>query len=168
MKSQLLPANCLRVFDHLVGLALKGLSLIHYHHKHMVRHDNSSIRNKDVTENLLLLNLFFPNAPFSNPLKTSETLTVFWCFQGVEKGCIGKKWVNSLYKSSIPSTHFRSMTFFCPPLKISECSFSMPLENIKSLVTYRSIRVSLIKVSFIKVAYQSIGLMSTILADIEP
>ena len=61
------------------------------------------------------------------------------------------------------------MTFFYPPLKISECSFSMPLENIiKSLVTYRSIKVSLIKVSFIKVAYQSIGLNSTILVDIEP
>ena len=25
--------------------------------------------------------------------KTSEKLTVFWCFQGVEKGCIGNKWV---------------------------------------------------------------------------
>ena len=97
------------------------------------------------------------------PLKTSETLTVFWSFRGVEKGCIRKKLVNSLYKSSFPSTHFRSITFFYPPLKTSECSFSMPLENMKSLVTYRSI-----KVSFIKVAYQSIGLMSTILVDIEP
>ena len=24
---------------------------------------------------------------------------VFWCFQGVEKGCIGNKWVNFLQKS---------------------------------------------------------------------
>ena len=28
---------------------------------------------------------FVPNAPF-------PYLTVFWCFQGVEKGCIGNKW----------------------------------------------------------------------------
>ena len=38
-------------------------------------------------------NPFVPNASFFYPLKTSENLTVFWCFQGVEKGCIGNKWV---------------------------------------------------------------------------
>ena len=32
--------------------------------------------------------------PFSTPLKTSENLTIFWCFQGKEKRCIGNKWVN--------------------------------------------------------------------------
>ena len=42
------------------------------------------------------LNPFFPNAPFFYPLKTSENLTIFWCFQGVEKGCIGNEWVNVL------------------------------------------------------------------------
>ena len=35
----------------------------------------------------------FANAPFLYPLKTSENFTVFWYFQGVEKGCIGYKWV---------------------------------------------------------------------------
>ena len=25
---------------------------------------------------------------------------VFWCFQGVEKGCIGNKWVNSVFLKS--------------------------------------------------------------------
>ena len=30
----------------------------------------------------------FPMHPFSTHL------TVFWCFQGVEKGCIGNKWLN--------------------------------------------------------------------------
>ena len=30
---------------------------------------------------------------FSTPLKTLENLTVF-CFQGVEKGFMGNKWVN--------------------------------------------------------------------------
>ena len=33
------------------------------------------------------LNPFVHNAPFLYPLKTSENLKVFWCFQGVEKGC---------------------------------------------------------------------------------
>ena len=42
------------------------------------------------------INSFVPSAPFLDPLKTSEDLTVFWCFQGVEKGCIGNNWVNAL------------------------------------------------------------------------
>ena len=32
----------------------------------------------------------------SLPLKTLENRKVIWCFQGVEKGCTGKKWVNIL------------------------------------------------------------------------
>ena len=40
-------------------------------------------------------NPFFPNALFLYPLKTSENRKIFWCFQGVVNGCIGKKWVNS-------------------------------------------------------------------------
>ena len=39
-------------------------------------------------------NPFVPNAPFLYPEKTSENLTVFWCFWGVGKRCIGNKWVN--------------------------------------------------------------------------
>ena len=46
----------------------------------------------------LIINPFAPSAPFLYPLKTSEHLTVFWCFQGVEKGCIGDKWVNLFKK----------------------------------------------------------------------
>ena len=44
----------------------------------------------------MLFNPFVPNAPFLYPLKTSENLTVFWCFQGVEKGCIGNEWVKQI------------------------------------------------------------------------
>ena len=40
------------------------------------------------------LNTFVPNATFLYPLKASESLTVFWCFQGAEKRWIGDKWVN--------------------------------------------------------------------------
>ena len=41
----------------------------------------------------LYINPFVPDAPFLFPLKTSENLTVFWCFQGVEKGCTANEWV---------------------------------------------------------------------------
>ena len=41
------------------------------------------------------VNPFTPNAPFLYPLKTTENLMVFWCFQGVEKRCIGKESVNN-------------------------------------------------------------------------
>ena len=40
------------------------------------------------------INPFVPNAPFLYPLKISDNLTVFWCFQGVQKEYIGNKWVN--------------------------------------------------------------------------
>ena len=39
----------------------------------------------------------FTMHPFSTPLKTSENRKVFGCFQGVEKGYIGKKWVNASF-----------------------------------------------------------------------
>ena len=39
------------------------------------------------------------NAPFLYPLKTSENFTIFCCFQGVEKECIGNKWANENVKN---------------------------------------------------------------------
>ena len=36
---------------------------------------------------------FVHHAPFLYPLKTSEYLTKFWCFQGIEKGYIGNEWI---------------------------------------------------------------------------
>ena len=48
---------------------------------------------------------FVPNAPFLYPLKTSENLTVFWCFQGVGKECIGSKWVKTDKKMWIFCMH---------------------------------------------------------------
>ena len=45
---------------------------------------------------------------FSTPWKHQKTSKVFWCFQGVEKGCIGNEWVKvdgeynfSFFKSNI-------------------------------------------------------------------
>ena len=46
-------------------------------------------------------NLFVPNAPLIYPLKTSENRKVFWCFQGVEQGWIGNRWVN-LFQANVP------------------------------------------------------------------
>ena len=42
---------------------------------------------------IININPFVPNAPFLYPLK------VFGCFQGVQKGCVCNKWVNSIMLS---------------------------------------------------------------------
>ena len=54
-----------------------------------------------------LFNPFVPNASFLYPLKTEENLTVFWCFQGVEKGCIGNEWVNLVPLFSLLMTQIK-------------------------------------------------------------
>ena len=48
-----------------------------------------------------ILNPFVPNASFPYPLKIPEKCKVFWCFQGVEKECIGNKWVISAIYNSL-------------------------------------------------------------------
>ena len=55
------------------------------------------------------LNPFFPNAPFLYSLKKSENLTIFWCFQGVEEGIIGNKWVNRI---SLRYYSIRTLMYF--------------------------------------------------------
>ena len=42
----------------------------------------------------LIFNPVFPNALCLYSLKTSENITVFWCFHGVDKGCIANTWVS--------------------------------------------------------------------------
>ena len=74
-----------------------------------------------------MINPFVPNAPFLSPLKTSDFYTPWkrqktfgWCFQGVEKECIGNKWVNgtkqttTVYKLDTKSIQ---VTFNKKPLK---------------------------------------------------
>ena len=41
----------------------------------------------------MLVNPFVLNAFFPYPLKTSENLTVFLCFQGIEQEFIGNEWI---------------------------------------------------------------------------
>ena len=67
-----------------------------------------SISFKEYTKSLIKIKNFYKKAigihfcnifllltiaPFLYPLETSENLTVFWCFQGVEKRWIRNKWV---------------------------------------------------------------------------
>ena len=47
-----------------------------------------------------VFNPFVPRAPFLYSLKT-ENLTFFWCFQEVEKKCIGNEWVNQHHETEI-------------------------------------------------------------------
>ena len=57
------------------------------------------IKHETLTTNppiFIYINPFVPNAPFFYPPKTSENLTVFLCFQRVEKECIGNEWVNNI------------------------------------------------------------------------
>ena len=46
--------------------------------------------------NFLLTHLFQMH-PFSTSWKKSENHKIFWCFKGVEKGCIGNKWVTKVW-----------------------------------------------------------------------
>ena len=55
---------------------------------------DKNMKNKEHRCQHYTVNPFVPIAPFLYPLKTSENRKVFWCFQGVEKGCIGNEWVN--------------------------------------------------------------------------
>ena len=46
-----------------------------------------------------VLTHLFPMHLFCTLLKTSENLAIFRCVQGVEKGCIGDKWINATLPS---------------------------------------------------------------------
>ena len=58
----------------------------------------------DIAKNGLnvILNPFVPNAPFLYLLKTLGNRKAFWCFQGVDKGCIGNEWVDNAVMCNTP------------------------------------------------------------------
>ena len=60
-----------------------------------------------------IINPFVLNAPFLYSLRTSKNLKVFWCFQGIEKGCIGKRWVNTTWKSEHRNEFFLRWSLTC-------------------------------------------------------
>ena len=72
----------------------------------------------------LLTNLF-PVHPFSTPWKHYYHLTVFWYFQGVEKGCIGNEWVKGMLWDRLQIlllilSEFKQINWLLFPLKSSE------------------------------------------------
>ena len=71
-------------------------------------YDSYSSDPELVLENLKI-NPFVPNAPFLYLLKTSEKCKVFWCFQGLEKGCIGDEWVNNNHRLVIENLSISSI-----------------------------------------------------------
>ena len=76
---------------------------------------------------LYILTHFFPMHPFSTPLKTSENHKVFWCFQGVEKGCIGNEWVkNGSWVFSNVNTFYERMPF-------SWCRYKIHYRKMRNL-----------------------------------
>ena len=69
---------------------------------------------------IAIVNPFFPNAPFLYPLKILESRKVFWCFQGVEKRCIGSKWVQricSVWQLNTASNHCQVLLLILSKLK---------------------------------------------------
>ena len=77
------------------------------------------------------VNPFVPNVPFLHPLQTSENRKIFWCFQGVEKGCIGYKWV----KGFIEHTNQKSV-----------CSMKVKAQKQKAMFAHFCINCELIPV----------------------
>ena len=79
------PRNILNIFDQLWQ---KQLPEVFY--KNLSKFTGKHLLPLALDTQFLLprLNPFVPNAPFLYPLKISEIRKVFWCFQGVEKGCI--------------------------------------------------------------------------------
>ena len=103
------------------------------------------------------INPFVPNAPFIYPQKTSENLTVFWCFQGSRErvhwermGKVGMIYlldkVLSRFVSSMSSRNFDQLKQCLPKLNIvSSTTLTLqdqPQEYILSYF-YRTFRVSL-------------------------
>ena len=95
-------------------------------------------------------NPFVPNLPFLYPLKTSEYLTVFWCFQGVEKRCTGNKSVKWLFgqlfrttsrfrmslREKCPNTEFFLVLFSC----MRRLNTEIHSVNLRIQSEYRKIR----------------------------
>ena len=61
-----------------------------------------------IVSKIFMLNPFVPNPPFFYPQRISKNLTVFWSFQGVEKGCIENERVKRCSSDALNlSSNFR-------------------------------------------------------------
>ena len=83
------------------------------------------------------VNPIVPNAPCLYPLKTSQRLTVFWCFQGAEKGYIGNKWVNSKtnYLAIIAITIYQSLYQYVLTMH-KKWSFPLRISSVNATGTF--------------------------------
>ena len=81
-------------------------------------------------------NPFVPNAPCLYPMKTTEHLTVFWCFQGVEKGCIKKEWANFCYQQQLSwcFIYFESFRKYLPLCRVTVTEFCGVLQSPHSFI----------------------------------
>ena len=86
---------------------------------------NNALSNQDLINQS---NQFVPNAPFFYCLKPSENRKVFCYFQGVEKWCIGKKWVKGGMEDPLPRTV--SSNHYKP------CKLSSLMNNWKKNLTF--------------------------------
>ena len=90
----------------------------------------------------------FPsNASFLYHLKTSESLTVFWCFQGVEKGCLG---ANELINNINNYGNVRKIMDQCLQVRCS--MWPQPLTTFSNRIRHCSIELLMI---FLSVSHAS-------------
>ena len=96
--------------------------------------------------NLIFINPFVPNIPFLYPLKISENHKVFWCFQGIQKGCIGNKWVKSCFA-------FLSKVY----IKYSRILDTLPTPKMEFFVTIGICKVICSRLMILYTQYCSVG-----------
>ena len=75
----------------------------------------------------------FPMHPFSPPLKTSENLKVFRCFQGERKGALER---NGLIRNLhlVRTANFRKTNIFYPLIRTRTCVFGKFCVRIKWMI----------------------------------
>ena len=128
------------MFDHFSILCMKMLTII----ARKLYNDYTCLKWSVICLwNLLrLFNPFVPNAPILYPLKTSENRKVF---QGVEKGCIGNKWVKIQYRWSDLTFEDSRNGYRC---NIS-MQYLLQLRNIERRIGIKQRFIKSLKITFI-------------------
>ena len=84
--------NMHKLFD-CIKTPLKRFAACLIFHRKEIRFCNSYKKTNPGSDPEVYVNPFVSNALFLYPLKTSENQKAFWCFQWVEEGCIGNKYL---------------------------------------------------------------------------
>ena len=79
--------------------------------------------------NYYVVNQFQANVPFWHPLKTAETLLLFWCVLRVKKGNIGLKWVDNSVREIIIIRHNATLIYGINGQNITSTSASNNVIN---------------------------------------